>query len=162
MCGSFLYKEFIKMNNKHELFMKEAIKEAKKALKKQEVPIGCVIVKNNQIISRAYNKRETKQSSVAHAEILAIQKASKKLKSWHLDDCILYVSLEPCMMCLGAIYQSRIKKVIYGARSFQDGAIESAMQFKQVKGLNHYPETIYFDKLEDCSKIISDYFKTKR
>lgn len=150
------------MMHSDKYFMKQAYKEACKAFLIDEVPVGAIIVKDNKIIAKAYNQKEKDKLVTSHAEILAIQKASKKLKSWHLDDCVLYVSLEPCMMCLGAIYQSRIKKVIYGARSFQDGAIESAMQFKQVKGLNHYPETIYFDKLEDCSKIISDYFKTKR
>ena len=143
-------------------YMKQAYKEACKALLIDEVPVGAIIVKDDKIIAKAYNQKEKDQLVTSHAEILAIEKASKKLKTWHLDDCTMYVSLEPCMMCLGAMYQSRIKKIVYGAKSYQDGAIESAIDFCQIKGLNHYPETIYFDGLNDCSKIISDYFKTKR
>ena len=109
--------------------------------------------------------RQSKESlnlPTAHAEILAINKACKKLKTWHLDDCVMYVTLEPCVMCAGAIIQSRIKKVVYGAKSFQDGAIESALNLYEIKGFNHYPETFFYNKLDDCSKIISNYFKTKR
>lgn len=156
MCGSFLYKGFIKMINKHELFMKEAIKEAKKALKKQEVPIGCVIVKNNQIISRAYNKRETKQSSVAHAEILAIQKANKKMASWRLDECDIYITLEPCLMCTGAISLSRFRNVIYGAKQ------SKVDNYFSNEGLNHYPSVIGGVLEEECSKLIRVFFGERR
>ena len=106
--------------------------------------------------------KESLNLSTAHAEIIAINKASKKLKTWHLDDCVMYVTLEPCVMCAGAIIQSRIKRVVYGAKSYQDGAIESALKLYDTKGFNHYPETMYYDKNENCSKIITDYFKTKR
>ena len=126
------------------------------------MPVGAVIVKDNKIIARAHNLKETLNLSTAHAEILVINKASKKLKTWHLDDCIMYVTLEPCVMCAGAIIQSRIKKVVYGAKSYQDGAIESALNLYDTKGFNHYPETMYYNKNENCSKIITDYFKTKR
>lgn len=143
-------------------FMNQAYKEAMKALSIDEVPVGAVIVKDNKIIARAHNLKETLNLSTAHAEILAINKASKKLKTWHLDDCIMYVTLEPCVMCAGAIIQSRIKKVVYGAKSYQDGAIESALNLYNTKGFNHYPETMYYGKNENCSKIITDYFKTKR
>lgn len=143
-------------------FMNQAYKEAMKALCIDEVPVGAVIVKDNKIIARAHNLKETLNLSTAHAEILAINKASKKLKTWHLDDCIMYVTLEPCVMCAGAIIQSRIKKVVYGAKSYQDGAIESALNLYNTKGFNHYPETMYYSKNENCSKIITDYFKTKR
>lgn len=143
-------------------FMNQAYKEAIKALNIDEVPVGAVIVKDNKIIARAHNLKETLNLSTAHAEILAINKASKKLKTWHLDDCIMYVTLEPCVMCAGAIIQSRIKKVVYGAKSYQDGAIESALNLYDTKGFNHYPETMYYNKNENCSKIITDYFKTKR
>ena len=142
--------------------MKEAYKEALKALKYDEVPVGAIIVKDNKIIARAHNKKESKNLAINHAEIIAITKASKKLNTWHLDDCIMYVTLEPCPMCAGALIQSRIKKVVYGAKSYQDGAIESALQLYEVKGFNHYPETLYFEELTECSKIISNYFKTKR
>lgn len=143
-------------------YMNLALKQAIKALNEDEVPVGAIIVKNDKVIAKAYNKKEQKNQSIAHAEILAIQKACKKLNTWHLDDCVMYVTLEPCVMCAGALIQARIKKVIYGAKSYQDGAIESALKLYEIKGFNHYPETMYFDKLEECSKIISNYFKTKR
>lgn len=143
-------------------FMNMAYKQALLALKEDEVPVGAIIVKDNTIIARAHNQKEKKNLSTAHAEILAINKACKKLNSWHLDDCILYVTLEPCVMCAGAILQSRIKKVVYGAKSFQDGAIESALHLYEIKGFNHYPLTHYYNELDKCSKIITDYFKTKR
>lgn len=143
-------------------FINQAYKEALKALYIDEVPVGAIIVKDNKIIARAHNLKESLNLSTAHAEIIAINKASKKLKTWHLDDCIMYVTLEPCVMCAGAIIQSRIKKVVYGAKSYQDGAIESALKLYDTKGFNHYPETMYYDKNENCSKIITDYFKSKR
>ena len=143
-------------------YMNLAYKEALKALAIDEVPVGAIIVKDNKIISKAYNKKESLKDPTAHAEMLAIKKACKKLNTWHLDDCIMYVTLEPCAMCAGALIQSRIKKVVYGAKSFQDGCIESATNLYQIKGFNHYPLTTYFDKFDECSKIISNYFKTKR
>ena len=143
-------------------YMNIAYKEALKALKEDEVPIGAIIVKDDKIIARAHNKKEHSNISTAHAEILAINKANKKLNSWHLDDCVMYVTLEPCIMCAGAIIQSRIKKIVYGAKSYQDGAIESATKIFEVKGLNHYPETMYLEIASYCSKIITNYFKSKR
>lgn len=143
-------------------YMKQAHKEALKALKIDEVPVGAIIVKDDKIIARAHNKKEHNNSAIGHAEILAIVKANKVLKSWHLDDCIMYVTLEPCAMCAGAIIQSRIKKVIYGAKSYQDGAIESAFKLYEIKGFNHYPEAMFLKDSEECSKIITDYFKSKR
>ena len=143
-------------------FINQAYKQAMNAFKKDEVPVGAIIVKDNKIIARAYNKKESLKDPTAHAEIIAIKKACKKLNSWHLDDCVMYVTLEPCAMCAGAIIQARIKKVVYGAKSYQDGCIESATKLYQTKGFNHYPETYYFGEFEKCSKIISNYFKTKR
>ena len=143
-------------------YMNIAYKEAIKAMEEDEVPVGAIIVKEGKIIARAHNKKEHNNIATHHAEILAINKANKKLNSWHLDDCIMYVTLEPCVMCAGAIIQSRIKKVVYGAKSYQDGAIESAMNLYEVKGFNHYPETLYLNGFENCSKIITDYFKSKR
>ena len=99
-----------------QYYLQEAIKEAKKAYQKNEVPVGCVIVINDKIIARAHNLREQKNSTLAHAEILAIHKATQKLKRWILDDATIYITLEPCLMCAGAIYQSRIKKIVYAAR----------------------------------------------
>ena len=148
--------------NEHQKFMKEAYKEALKALKKDEVPVGAIIVKDNKIIDRAHNQKESKNLALNHPELLAIKKASKKLNSWHLDDCIMYVTLEPCSMCAGALIQARINTVIYGAKSYQDGAIESAFKLYEIKGFNHYPKTLFLSEMEECSKIISNYFKTKR
>ncbi len=142
-------------------YLELAYKQALLALKEDEVPIGAIIVKDNKVIARAHNKKETKKQATRHAEIEAIEKASKKLNNWHLDDCSLYVTLEPCMMCVGAIIQSRIKRVIYGAKDSKGGAIESNILLSSIKGLNHYPETKYLEN-ENCSKILSNYFKNKR
>lgn len=143
-------------------FMKQAYKEAKKAEEKDEVPVGAIIVKNDKIIARAHNLKEKKQCAVAHAEIECIQKACKKLRTWHLEECILYVTLEPCTMCAGAIIQSRIKKVVYGALDYKGGALQSTYHLYEIKGFNHYPEAQYFNQNEDCGKILSFYFKKKR
>lgn len=148
------------MNN--EKWMKEAIKQAKKAAQKDEVPIGCVIVKDDQIISRAYNKREMKQCSTAHAEILAIEKACKKLGSWRLEDCDLYVTLEPCPMCSGAIIQSRIRNVIFGAYDPKGGCMGSNMNINDVRGFNHYPDIEGGILQDECSRLLKDFFKAKR
>lgn len=148
------------MNN--EKWMKEAIKQAKKAAQKDEVPIGCVIVKDDQIISRAYNKREMKQCSTAHAEILAIEKACKKLGSWRLEDCDLYVTLEPCPMCSGAIIQSRIRNVIFGAYDPKGGCMGSNMNINDVRGFNHYPDIEGGILQDECSRLLKEFFKAKR
>ncbi len=148
------------MNN--EKWMKEAIKQAKKAAQKDEVPIGCVIVKDDQIIARAYNKREMKQCSTAHAEILAIEKACKKLGSWRLEDCDLYVTLEPCPMCSGAIIQSRIRNVIFGAYDPKGGCMGSNMNINDVRGFNHYPDIEGGILQDECSRLLKEYFKAKR
>ena len=148
------------MNN--EKGMKEAIKQAKKAAQKDEVPIGCVIVKDDQIIARAYNKREMKQCSTAHAEILAIEKACKKLGSWRLEDCDLYVTLEPCPMCSGAIIQSRIRNVIFGAYDPKGGCMGSNMNINDVRGFNHYPDIEGGILQDECSRLLKDFFKAKR
>ena len=148
------------MNN--EKWMREAIKQAKKAAQKDEVPIGCVIVKDDQIIARAYNKREMKQCSTAHAEILAIEKACKKLGSWRLEDCDLYVTLEPCPMCSGAIIQSRIRNVIFGAYDPKGGCMGSNMNINDVRGFNHYPDIEGGILQDECSRLLKEFFKAKR
>lgn len=148
------------MNN--EKWMKEAIKQAKKAAQKDEVPIGCVIVKDDQIIARAYNKREMKQCSTAHAEILAIEKACKKLGSWRLEDCDLYVTIEPCPMCSGAIIQSRIRNVIFGAYDPKGGCMGSNMNINDVRGFNHYPDIEGGILQDECSRLLKEFFKAKR
>ena len=142
--------------------MKLALKEAQKALLIDEVPIGCVVVKDNKVISRGYNHRETKHDVSSHAEMEAIRKANKKLNNWRLVDCDLYVTIEPCLMCMGAIYQSHIKNVYYGAKDLKGGAITSSIDFSEIKNLNHYPNIVGGVLEEECSQIIKDYFKNKR
>ena len=143
-------------------FMKEAIKEAKKAELIDEVPIGCVIVKDDKIVARGHNVRETKKTPLGHAEIVAINKASKKLNKWRLDDCDIYITVEPCIMCSGAIIQSRIKHIYYGAKDLKGGAIESSINVLEAKNINHHPEVTSGILEEECSNIISSYFKRKR
>lgn len=146
----------------NEKFMVEAIKEAKKAELIDEVPIGCVIVKDDKIIARGYNLRESKQRSTAHAEIIAIEKACRKLKSWRLEGCSLYVTLEPCPMCSGAILQSRIEHVVYGAKDPKGGCMESCMNMYEVKGFNHYPDVIGGVLEDECGSLLKTFFKRKR
>lgn len=135
-------------------YMLIAINEAKKAKKKGEVPIGAVIVKNGKIIAKNHNRKETKNIVTKHAEILVIEKANKKLKSWRLNDCILYVTMEPCMMCTGAIIQARIKKVIYGVENINFGYSNELIKNKIEVQKNCC--------LKECKKIIVDFFKEKR
>ena len=144
-------------------WMKEAIKQAKKAESYDEVPIGCVIVKDDKVIARGYNKRETLQQSIAHAEIMAIQKACKKLNTWRLEDCILYVTLEPCLMCAGSILQSRIKKLVYATCEQKFGVIESKMQiFNNQSIFNHSVEVVSGIFKLEASELLKEYFKQKR
>ena len=146
----------------YEYYMKEAIRQAKKAWKADEVPIGCVIVKDGMIIARGYNQREKTQKSTAHAEIIAIERACKRIGSWRLEDCDLYVTLEPCPMCAGAILQSRVRTGIYGASDPKGGCIESCMQMYQTKGFNHYPQVVCGVLKEECSGLLTAFFKEKR
>lgn len=145
-----------------EKYMNQAIKQAMKAQEKDEVPIGCVIVKDDKIIARGYNLRQSKQQSYAHAEMIAIQKACKKLGTWRLEDCDLYVTLEPCPMCAGAILQSRIKRVIYGAKDPKGGCIDSCMKMYETKGFNHYPEVLSGVLDEECGSLLTNFFRRKR
>lgn len=145
-----------------EKWMKQAIKQAIMAATKDEVPIGCVIVKDDKIIARAYNKRERNQQSIAHAEILAIQKACKKLNTWRLEGCTLYVTLEPCPMCAGAIIQSRIERVVYGAYDPKGGCVGSCTNLFETKGFNHYPSYTGGILEEECSSLLKEFFKQKR
>ena len=144
-----------------EYFMKEALKEANKALIKKEVPIGAVIVKDDKIISRGYNLRETKMNSLKHAEIIAIEKACKKLKNFRLENCELYVTIEPCVMCAGAIIQSRIKKVVFGANDEKYGAVISVTNMFDITS-NHKVEFDQGVLKEECSKIVKEFFKELR
>ena len=148
--------------NQDELFMKEALKEAKKAYLEDEVPVGCIIVKDNKIIARGHNKKEKNNNAILHAEIVTLNKAQKKLNDWHLNDCTLYVTLEPCLMCTGAIIQTRIKRVVYGCNDPKGGAVDSILNIKEIKGINHYFESISKILEKDCSMILKNYFKSKR
>lgn len=136
----------------YEFYMKQAIKEAKKALKKGEVPVGAVVVKNNKIISKAYNKKEKLKNVTKHAEIIAISKACKKIKNWRLDDCEIYVTMEPCMMCSGAIEQSRIKKIIFGVKNENYGY---TINLKNIEIISQICE-------KKCKELIQGFFKKRR
>ena len=142
----------------HDKYMKEALKEARKALKYEEVPIGCVIVHNDKIIARGYNKRNTKKNSIAHAEMIAIHKASKVLGDWRLEDCTMYVTLEPCQMCAGAIVQARIKTVIVGTMNKKAGCAGSVINLLQMSEFNHQVELVTGVLETECTKIIQDFF----
>ena len=143
-------------------FMKEAIKEAKKAELIDEVPIGCVIVKDDKVIARGHNVRESKKTPLGHAEIIAIDKASKKLGAWRLQDCDIYITLEPCIMCMGAIIQSRIRNIYYGAKDYKGGAISSSINVLEARNINHHPNVEGGILEEECGSLISNYFKDKR
>lgn len=150
------------MNKINEKFMKEALKEAKKAYEKLEVPVGAVIVKDGKIIARAHNQKETKYDTTKHAEILAIQKASKKLQSWRLLDCEMYVTLEPCSMCAGALINSRIKKVYIGALDEKTGAAGSVLNLFEDFTFNHKVEIEKGVRREECETLLKDFFKMLR
>jgi tRNA(adenine34) deaminase len=145
-----------------EKFMLEALKEAKKAYDKLEVPVGAVIVKDGKIIARAHNLKETKNDTTKHAEIIAIQKASKKLESWRLLDCEMYVTLEPCSMCAGAIINSRIKKVYIGAKDKKTGAVGSVFNLFEDYKFNHKVDVETGILKSECEKILKDFFKELR
>lgn len=142
--------------------MKEALKEAKKAYDKLEVPVGAVIVKDGKIIARAHNLKETKYDTTKHAEILAIQKASKKLNSWRLIDCEMYVTLEPCSMCAGAIINSRIKEVYIGALDEKTGAVGSVLNLFEDFTFNHKVEVEKGIMQKECETMLKDFFKMLR
>lgn len=145
-----------------EKFMKEAVKQAKKAWKIGEVPIGCVIVYEGKIIGRGYNRRTTDKNPLAHAEILAIKKASKKMNDWRLEDCTLYVTLEPCQMCSGAIVQARMKRVVIGCMNPKAGCAGSILNMLQVEQFNHQVELTKGVLEEECSIMMKEFFKELR
>ena len=145
-----------------EYYMKQALKEAEKAYKKLEVPVGAVIVKDGKIIARAHNQKETKTDTTKHAEILAIQKASKKLKSWRLIDCEMYVTLEPCSMCAGAMINSRIKKVYIGTMDEKTGSAGSVLNLFEDYTFNHKVEAEVGIMKEECQEILTNFFKELR
>ena len=145
-----------------EYYMRQALKEAEKAYKKLEIPVGAIIVKDGKIIARAHNQKETKTDTTKHAEILAIQKASKKLNSWRLLDCEMYVTLEPCTMCAGAMINARIKKVHIGAMDEKTGAAGSVLNLFEDYKFNH---TVQVEKgilKQECEDILKKFFKELR
>lgn len=145
-----------------EKYMKIALKEAKKAYDKGEIPVGAVIVKDDKIIARGHNLKELKFDTTKHAEIIAIQKASKKLESWRLEDCEMYVTLEPCSMCAGALIQARIKKVYIGTMDYKTGACGSVLNLLKDYKFNHNVELETGILQEECENLIKEFFKDLR
>ncbi|MDO4479323.1 MAG: tRNA adenosine(34) deaminase TadA [Lachnospiraceae bacterium] len=149
------------MNN-DERFMKAAIAQAKKAYALGDVPIGCVIVHEDKIIARGYNRRNADKNPLAHAEIIAIKKASKKMGDWRIEDCTIYITLEPCPMCAGAIVQARIPRAVVGCMNPKAGCAGSVVNLLQMTGLNHRVDTTIGVLEEDCSRLMKDFFKDLR
>lgn len=146
----------------HEKYMKEALKQAKKAYALGEVPIGCVIVYEEKIIGRGYNRRNTDKNTLAHAEITAINKASKKMGDWRLEGCTLYVTLEPCQMCAGAIIQARISRVVLGSMNPKAGCGGSILNILEMSEFNHQAEVIRGVLKEQCADMLAAFFKELR
>ena len=145
-----------------ERYMKEAIKQAKKAYALKEVPIGCVIVYEDKIIARGYNRRNTDKNTLSHAEILAIKKASKKLRDWRLEDCTLYVTLEPCQMCAGAIVQARVSRVVIGSMNPKAGCAGSILNLLEMDEFNHQVDVERGVLNDACSDMLTTFFKELR
>jgi tRNA(adenine34) deaminase len=146
----------------NEKYMREALKQARKASLLGEVPIGCVIVYQDKIIGRGYNKRNTKKTTLAHAELVAIEKASKAMGDWRLEDCTMYVTLEPCQMCAGAIIQARIKKVVVGSMNPKAGCAGSILNLLQMKEFNHQVELTTGVLEAECTKVLQAFFHDLR
>ena len=145
-----------------EKYMKEAIRQAKKAYAIGEVPIGCVIVYRDKIIGRGYNRRTIDKNTLAHAELIAIKKAGRKMNDWRLEECTMYVTLEPCQMCAGAIVQSRIPKVVVGCMNPKAGCAGSILNLLQMKEFNHQAELVTGVLESECSQMMKDFFKELR
>lgn len=145
-----------------ERYMTLAIRQARKALISEDVPIGCIIVYQNRVIARGYNKRNKKKTTLAHAELEAIAKASKVLGDWRLEECIMYVTLEPCQMCAGAIVQARIPKVVIGCMNPKAGCAGSVLNLLEMKEFNHRAEVIRGVKEAECSEMLSTFFRNLR
>ena len=145
-----------------EKYMKEAIRQAKKAYQREETPIGCVIVYEGRIIARGYNKRNWKKNTLAHAEIIAINKASRIIGDWRLENCTMYVTLEPCPMCAGAIVQARIPRVVVGSMNPKAGCAGSVINLLQTPRLNHQAELSTGDLADECSRVMTGIFKELR
>ncbi|MBQ9827424.1 MAG: tRNA adenosine(34) deaminase TadA [Lachnospiraceae bacterium] len=150
------------MLTEDERFMKKALDQAKRAFDRKETPVGCVIVKDGKIIARAYNRRNEKKNTLAHAEMIAIDKASRKTGDWRLEGCTMYVTLEPCPMCGGAVIQSRIDRLVIGAMSEKNGCAGSVTDLMHIPGFNHHVETVTGVMQEKCSELLSLFFKRVR
>lgn len=150
------------LENKDHHYMQEALEEAKKAAALGEVPIGAVIVYKDEIIARAHNLRETTQNALTHAESMAIQEACSKIGSWRLEETTLYVTLEPCPMCAGAILQSRVPRVVYGARDIKAGCVDSLYRLLNDPRFNHECTVTEGVMAEECGQILTDFFKALR
>ena len=145
-----------------EKYMRAAIRQAKRAYAINEVPIGCVIVRGGKIIARGYNRRNTDKNTLSHAELTAIKKAAKKCGDWRLEDCTMYVTLEPCPMCAGAIVQSRMERVVIGAKNPKAGCAGSVVNLLQMEGFNHQAEVSFGLLEEECSALLSSFFRQLR
>lgn len=145
-----------------ERFMREAVRQARKAAAIEEVPIGCVIARENKIIARGYNKRNTQGCTLAHAELIAIRKASRKLQDWRLEDCTLYVTLEPCPMCAGAILQARIPRLVIGTMNPKAGSAGSIINILQNQMFNHQVEQTEGILQQECQQLLQDFFRELR
>lgn len=150
------------MSAEKKKFMRAAIREAKKAWVLDEVPIGCVIVRDGKIIARGYNRRNTDKNVLAHAELAALKRASKKPGDWRLEDCTMYVTLEPCQMCAGAMVQARLKKVVIGAMNPKAGCAGSVLNILQMKQFNHQVEMETGILEEECAGLLSQFFAQLR
>ena len=148
--------------DQHEKYMREALKQAKKGYLLGEVPIGCVIVYQDKIIARGYNRRNTDKNTLSHAEITAIRKASKKLGDWRLEDCILYVTLEPCQMCAGAMVQARISQAVIGCMSEKSGCAGSILNILEMEEFNHQVKVVRGILEDECSRMLTMFFKELR
>lgn len=150
------------MQSIDEKYMKEAIRQARKAYAIGEVPIGCVIVYKDKIIGRGYNRRMADKNTLSHAELIAIRKASRKMDDWRLEECTMYVTLEPCQMCSGAIAQSRMSRVVVGCMNPKAGCAGSILNLLQMKEFNHQAELTTGVLEEECSQMMKDFFKELR
>lgn len=155
-------REWQKFMTRDEKYMKEALKQAKKAYELGEVPIGCVIVYEDKIIGRGYNRRNTDKNTLAHAEITAINKASKKIGDWRLEGCTLYVTLEPCQMCAGAIVQARITEVVMGSMNPKAGCGGSILNILEMPEFNHQVQVKREVLAEECTQMLTTFFKELR
>lgn len=162
MCVKIWERKMAKRLSPQEKYMKAALREAKKAYQLDEVPIGCVIVQNDKIIARGYNRRNTDKNTLAHAELTAIKKAGKKTGDWRLEDCTMYITLEPCQMCAGAIVQARIREVVIGAMNPKAGCAGSILNLLQMAAFNHQTEITKGVLEQECSDMLKQFFAELR